>query len=103
MQSIVQFPSDLPSAIMRLMFHSRYAVAFGRINAKSLAVKKSRLNRRPALFAAADAVKSQLFPDQIAMRFDLITVTEPVLAPEIGNIQLSRAKVKEWHIESALR
>src|SRR6266536_1879889 len=64
--------------------HPRDTVAFGRLDAKSLAIKIQVESPRRAL-PAADTVESELLR-QVAMRFGLKPVTEPVFARD-GDVQ----------------
>ena len=83
---------NIPHAILRDLaplpllhhpadIHAGDAVAFGGLDAKRLAIKIEVKAPRRAV-ASADIIKGQLL-QQIAMRFRLITVTEPVLARHI--------------------
>src|SRR6185437_1615971 len=91
---------DFPKALFREQIahvHSRNAVAFGRFNAEGLAIKIQIELSRGAI-AAAHVVKGQLLR-QVAMRFGLIAVAEPVLARN-RHVENGRAKVNEGHIEA---
>ena len=82
----------------RVHVHAGDAVAFGRFDAERLAVKIQVEPPRRA-FASAHAVKRELFR-QVAMRFDGVTIAQPVLFRD-GHVEQRRAEINERHVKPA--
>src|SRR6185295_7169605 len=88
------------SALRAHLIHAeaRDAKTLGRLEAECLAVKIQVEPARCSL-PAADTVKRKLF-GQIAVRFGLKTVAQPVFAFD-RDIRQGRPQIKEWHIKTA--
>lgn len=74
------------------------AMCFGGFDAEGFAIKIEVESARRA-FASADVVEGQLF-GEVAVRFGLVTVTEPIFARD-GNVEESRTEIDEGNIEAA--